>query len=116
MRVKSSSRKRGVVLVVIVMVMAMLSLVVAGAIRPVRDEGALAALRIETARAFYASESGAFVVMNAVMGQIEMPEQGSVLELGGQQIQFVQVPAEDPVAILQGVSGEAIRRIELTTE
>jgi hypothetical protein len=115
-RRSSNNRRRGIVLVVIVVVMSILSLVVAGSIRPVRDESELAALRIETTRAFYAAESGAFIVMNAVMGSIDMPDQGTVLSLGGQRIEFVQVPDASPIAVIEGSSGDAVRRIELTTE
>ena len=108
--------RRGVVLVVIVVVMAILALVVAGSIRPVRDEAELATLRVETTRAFYTAESGAFVVMNAVMGYTTMPVEGSTLDLNGQTVTFVQIPDESPVAIIEGSSGDATRRIELTTE
>lgn len=110
------TNRRGIILVVIVIVMSILALVVAGAIRPVRDESELAALRVETTRAFYAAEGGAFIVMNAVMDRAEMPSEGSTLDLGGQDIRFVQLPGSDPVAVIEGSSGNAIRRIELTTE
>lgn len=110
------TNRRGIILVVIVVVMSILALVVAGAIRPVRDESELAALRVETTRAFYAAEGGAFIVMNAVMDRAEMPSEGSTLDLGGQDICFVQLPGSDPVAVIEGSSGNAIRRIELTTE
>lgn len=118
MRIKGSDqRRRAVVLVVLVVVMAILSLVVAGAVRPVRDEAELATLRVETTRAFYAAESGAFVLMNAVMGNTPMPEAGDTLVLGGQSVEFVQVPTDDdPVAVIEGRAGDAVRRIELTTE
>ncbi len=111
-----SRRRRGMVLVVIVVVMAILALVVAGSIRPVRDEAELATLRVETTRAFYTAESGAFIVMNGVMGNAPMPKPGSSVELNGQTIRFIQVPDTSPIAIIEGVSGDATRRIELTTE
>lgn len=44
--------RRGSVIVVLVVVMAILGLAVAGAVRPVRDESDLATLRVETTRAF----------------------------------------------------------------
>jgi type II secretory pathway pseudopilin PulG len=116
MKCQEAHDRRAVALVVIIVVMSVLALAVAGAIRPVRDEAELATLRVETTRAFYAAESGAFIVMNAVMGNNEMPAEGSTLNLVGQRIEFVQVPDVDPIAVIQGVSGDAIRRIELTTE
>jgi len=104
------------VLVVIVVVMAILGLVVAGAVRPVRDESDLATLRVETTRAFYASESGAIIMMNAVLGNAPMPVDGASVLLNGQQILFVQTPDVQGVAIVEGISGDAKRRIEFKTE
>ncbi len=101
---------------VIVIVMAILSLVIAGAVRPVRDESDLATLRVETTRAFYAAESGAIIMMNAVIGQATMPSNGDVIELNDQTIIFVQVPDAQGVGIVEGNSGDATRRIEFTTE
>lgn len=108
--------RRAVVLIVVVLVMAVLALTVAGSVRPVRDESDLATLRVETTRAFYASESGAFIIMNAVLGNIAMPDEGGTLDLGGQQVQFLQIPEADGIAIVEGSSGDARRRIEFTTE
>jgi len=108
--------RRGTVLVVLVVVMAILALVVAGAVRPVRDESDIATLRVETTRAFYAAESGAIILMNAVIGQSPMPTNGDTVALGNQTILFVQVPDANGVAIVEGLSGDAIRRIEFTTQ
>ena len=109
-------QRRGAVLVVILVVMAVLALVVAGSIRPVRDEAEIATLRVETTRAFYTAESGAFVVMQGVMGNATMPTEGSTLDLNGQTVVFVQIPDATPVAVVEGISGDAVRRIEMTTE
>lgn len=108
--------RRGTVIVVIVVVMAILALVVAGAVRPVRDESDLATLRVETSRAFYASESGAIILMNAVLGNISMPISGSSITIDGQTIEFIQIPDDQGIAIVEGSSGDARRRIEFTTE
>lgn len=110
------NQRRGVVLIVIVVVMAMMALVVAGSIRPVRDEAQLASLRVETTRAFYSAESGAFIVINAVMGNIPMPAEGSTIEFEGQRILIVQVPEHDDSAIIEGVSGDAKRRVEFAAQ
>lgn len=108
--------RRGSVLVVLVVVMAILALVVAGAVRPVRDESDLATLRVETVRAFYASESGAIILMNAVIGLSPMPNDGDTIVLNNQTIRFVQIPDAYGVAIVEGVSGDATRRIQFTTQ
>jgi len=108
--------RRGSVLVVLVVVMAILALVVAGAVRPVSDESDLATLRVETVRAFYASESGAIILMNAVIGLTPMPSNGDTVVLNNQTIRFVQIPDANGVAIVEGVSGDATRRIQFTTQ
>jgi len=108
--------RRGTVLVVIVVVMAIMGLVVAGAVRPVRDEADLATLRVETTRAFYASESGAVIMMNAVLGNTPMPLAGASITLNGQIILFVQIPNAQGIAIVEGMSGDAVRRIQFTTQ
>lgn len=108
--------RRGTVLIVIVVVMAILALVVAGAVRPVRDEADLATLRVETTRAFYSSESGAFIVVSAVMERAPMPDRGASIAFNGQVITFVKIPGLDARAIVEAVSGDAVRRIEFTTE
>ena len=113
---RNTARRRGVVLLVVVVIMAILALVVAGSVRPVRDEAELATLRVETTRAFYSAESGAYVIMNGVMGNTPMPEAGDSLLIDGQTVRFVQIPIDGANAIIEGVSGDATRRIELTTE
>lgn len=115
-RTPGSNSRRGTVLVVIVLVMVMLALVVAGSIRPVRDESDLATLRVETTRAFFAAESGGVILMNAVMGRIAMPTDGDSTVLNGQTILFVQAPDAQGIAIVEGVSGDARRRVEFTTQ
>ncbi|MGV6814489.1 MAG: hypothetical protein ACWA5W_05695 [Phycisphaerales bacterium] len=111
-----SDHRRGTVLVVIVVVMAILGLVVAGSVRPVRDEADLATMRIETTRAFYASESGAIIMMNAVLGKTTMPSAGDTIDLDGQQVLVVQIPDAQGVVVVEGRSGDAKRRIEFATE
>ncbi len=113
---ESANDRRGTVLVVIVVVMAILGLVVAGSVRPVRDEADLATLRVETTRAFYASESGAVIMMNAVLGRTVMPSNGDTISHGGQQIVIVQIPDAQGIGIVEGRSGDARRRIEFATE
>jgi len=108
--------RHGSALVVLVVVLAVLGLVVAGAIRPVRHEADLATLRVETTRAFYASESGAVVLISAIARTAPMPAEGSELNLGGSRARFVQVPDSDGVSVIEGRSGLAVRRVELTTE
>ena len=112
----SYTSRRGSVLAVLVVVLAILGLVVAGSVRPVKDEATLAGMRVETMRAFYAAESGTFVLVGAYLGDAAMPIEGSTLELNGQSIVFTQVPDQGGTAIVHGKSGDATRRIELAVD
>lgn len=105
--------RRGAVIAVLVVVMALMALVVVALIRPVSDESSIAAMRVETVRAFYAAESGVFVVTKGYIGETTMPAQGSTLTINGQRVEFTQVPIASGVAVIRGLSGDASRRIEL---
>ncbi len=108
--------KRGSILAVLVVVMSILGLVVVGSVRPLRDEAVLAGMRVETVRAFYAAESGTIIVMQGYMGLSAMPQEGDEIVLNGQTVRFTQVPSGNGVAVVHGLSGDAVRRIELTLQ
>ncbi len=108
--------RRGSVLAVLVVVLALMGLVVAGVVRPLRDEASLTTMRVETLRAFYAAESGASVVAQGYMGRCAMPVEGEAVTINAQTVVFTQVPDAGGVAVVEGVSGDATRRIELMLE
>jgi len=108
--------RRGSVLAVLVVVLALMGLIVAGSVRPMRDESSLAAMRVETVRAFYAAESGTIITIQGYLGESDMPVEGSELTINNQVIQFTQMPELGGTAIVHGLSGDAIRRIELNLE
>ncbi|MFK7759032.1 MAG: pilus assembly PilX N-terminal domain-containing protein [Phycisphaerales bacterium] len=110
------TNRRGSVLAVLVVILAVLGLVVAGSVRPVKDEATLAGMRVETMRAFYAAESGTIVLVSAYMGDAVMPLEGSEVVLNGQSIVFTQIPEQGGAAIVHGKSGDATRRIELVID
>ena len=45
-----------------------------------------------------------------------MPTAGSSIVIEDQIIRFVQIPESGSSAVIEGVSGDATRRIEFTTE
>jgi hypothetical protein len=104
------------VLSVLVVVLALMGLVVAGVVRPLRDEASLTTMRVETLRAFYAAESGAMVVAQGYMGRCAMPGEGEAVTINAQTVVFAQVPDAGGVAVVEGMSGDATRRIELMLE
>lgn len=108
--------RRGAVIAVVLVVMMILGLVVVGSVRSGGQEADLAALRVETARAFFAAESGAIVVMGLTNAGQPMPGPGHETDLGSQTIRFLQVPLGEGEAVVEGVSGLATRRITLRIE
>jgi alpha-D-ribose 1-methylphosphonate 5-triphosphate synthase subunit PhnG len=111
--VSNKNSRRGSILAVLVVVMALLGLVVAGSVRPLRDEASLTTMRVETIRAFYAAESGTVITIQGYLGAATMPVEGSEITLNGQTVQFTQIPGATGTAVVHGLSGDAIRRIEL---
>lgn len=115
-RVNTPSERRGSILAVLVVVMALMGLIVVGMIRPLRDEAALAALRVETVRAYYAAQSGVAITRSGYAGASELPSEGDEVTLHGQTVVFVKVPESSGVVEIEGRSGDATRRIEFEVE
>ncbi len=112
-----SGHRRGAALVAIVLVIAVLQLVIIGSLAPARDEADLASLRIETLRAFYAAEAGAHIVVRTTMDRADAPSDEAVLDLAGCETTFVQWPDDEVgIAVVEGTSGRAVRRLQLLLE
>ncbi len=110
-------QQRAAVLVAMVLVLAMLHLLVVGSLAPGRSESELAALRVETIRAFYAAEAGALVVIRRTIDGGEPIAPGGTLDLAGGQALFVAWPADGAGEFsVQGQAGRAVRRLSLTIE
>ena len=81
---RGSPRCRGSVMAVVLVVMSVLGLVVAGSVQPLAQEADLAAVRVETTRAFFAAESGVAVVIGMLNAGLEPPEAGTTTAMGRQ--------------------------------
>src|SRR5689334_23328441 len=93
---RSASRKntrRGGGTAVVLIMLAVINFAVIGAIRASSDEAQVGAMRAETARAFYAAESGARVVLKCTTAGITMPGAGTTLTLGSATCTYVSMPA-----------------------
>lgn len=108
--------RRGSILAVLVVVLALMGLVVVGSIRPLRDEAALTTMRVETVRAFYAAESGSVIAIQGYLGNAPMPVEGTELVINDQVVAFTQIPELGGIAVIHGQSGDSVRRIELALE
>jgi len=110
------SRRRGAVVAAAVAVLALTNLLVIAGISSVADGAQVAALRVETARAFYAAEAGAVVGVKSVTSGWELPSEGSSFAVGASaSVEFTDLPGADGVGTLgvEGRSGFGRRRLSL---
>ena len=90
---------------------------VVAAVAAAPDDAQTTSLRVETIRAFYASESGASVVLSALSRGSTLPAAGDRLDLGVAALTYEELPAGGSGNIeIQGTSGFARRRILLEIE
>ncbi len=98
----------------LVFVLALISFVVIAAVVGGQGDTQASALRVETARAFYAAESGAVIVFRSVAAGDPLPASGTEFDLGSEVIEFVQTPPSGAgTAVIEGRAGLARRRINL---
>jgi hypothetical protein len=109
-------RRRGSGIAAVVIMLAAMSLAVIGAVAASGSEAQIGAMRAETARAFYAAESGARVVLKCSTSGQAMPTAGSTLTLGSASCTYVSLPAlgQPGDALVQGSDGSAARRLKVT--
>lgn len=110
--------KRGVAVVALILVLVMINIVVIGTIAAGGEESEDALMRVESARAFYASESGARVALRCLNAGLTPPSAGTSLSLGTATVRYSQVPSSSGpgTVIIEGVSGSAIRRTRVTVD
>lgn len=110
--------RRGAGVAVVVIMMAILNIAVVGSIAASGDESHLGAMRLESARAFYAAESGGIVVVKLLKESLPLPTAGTTLTLSNSTVTFESVPAPGAGGdvVLIGRSGFAERRVRITLE
>ena len=114
---KRVPRRRGIAIAVLVIIFALISFVVIAAVGGSAGDAQTAAIRVETARAFYAAESGAVIIFRSVADGEDLPASGTQITLGSETIEFVDSPPGGTgTVILEGRSGMATRRISLEIE
>lgn len=112
-----SSRRRGAGIAAVVLMMVVLNLAILGVVSSSGDDLSLAALRLESCRAFYAAESGGVIVTRLVMDSRAAPV-GTTLALPHAAVDFISAPlaSEAGTVVVEGASGDARRRIEIELE
>lgn len=110
-------RRRGAGIAAVVLMMVVLNLAILGVVSSSGDDLSLAALRLESCRAFYAAESGGVIVTRLVMDSRAAPV-GTTLDLPHAAVQFISAPlaSEAGTVVVEGASGDARRRIEIELE
>jgi hypothetical protein len=102
--------------VVVVVVVALLHLAVVASVRTGGQDAQVALLRVDTLRAFYLAESGWMVARRTASNPAARPDSGDVLLIGGQPVEFVDVPPGAGVILVEGRSGFARRRVAVTVQ
>ena len=104
------------ILVVVVMI-AIIHLTVLGAVTKGGADADILSLRIETARAFYAADSGVMIWLREDAAG-SPPEPGEVLSIGSMQMAFVEAPevGETGTLTVEGSSSRARRRLSVELE
>lgn len=108
--------RRGVVIAVALLIVMVLGLAVAGSVRPLAQESDLAALRVETARAFYAAESGVLLHLAASNAGLPGLSPGDAASLGVASFERLGPDGPGEELIVEGQSGSASRRITVTLD
>lgn len=108
--------RRGMAVIVIVVILAVLSLAMVGSVRPVRQETGGALLKVQTVRALYAAESGVIVLLVGSATGLGVPDSGDSVVLGQQTVSFETVPDGAGTAVVTGSSGGARRRVSIDFE
>ena len=115
-RLALRTKRRGAIVAAVVIMLAMLHVVVIGVVFSGGDESQVAVLRVETARAFYAAESGARVLVRTLHDDGELPGEGDELGLDESVVRFVSIPDGAGEYVVEGVSGFGRRRVSLEVE
>lgn len=116
-RLGRSQLRRGMAILVVVVMIAVIHLTVIGAVTRGARGADMASLRIETMRALFAADSGVMVWLREdAAGQT--PESGDEVNIGSQRVLFVESPeaGESGTLTVEGQSGRARRRVSVELE
>lgn len=112
--------RRGVALAVAVLLLSTASIMTVAAVTAGADDGRLAALRVESLRAFYAAESGALLARRRLADAPLEPLSTEIVLMHGQRVvviaPFKPPPAAPGLATVEGRCGSAARRIDVPSD
>lgn len=110
--------KRGMAVAVVVIVLALINLVVIASLEGGTDDAMGAAIRVETARAFYAAEAGSIIAVELLTEGKAPPPAGTVRTFATGEATFTSVPTSGTTRtlVIDGRSGSSFRRVHVTAE
>ncbi len=116
MRPMPRNARRGCGIAAVVIMLAAINLTVMGSVSASGAESQVGALRVETARAFYAAESAARVVIKCNNAGIALPAAGATLSMAPATATYVSMPVAGNAgdAIIRGSEGTTTRQLKVT--
>ncbi len=112
--VKAPAPRRGAVIIVVLIIIVVTHLAVMGAVTSLADDSQVAAFRVETTRAFYATDSAAMICRKMLSSGVYTPVTGETLAVGTSTVTYLDVPPKDAegTLVLEGRNGSAVRRVK----
>lgn len=88
---------------------------VMGAVSAMAEDSGVAAFRVQTVRAFYATDSCVMICRRMLSSGAYLPAEGEELSLEHATATYVDVPPADADGqlVIEGRSGQAIRRVKV---
>lgn len=120
MRRSRIGARRGTIMLAAIIVLSLLTIGVATTVTASGDDARMSALRGDSARAFYAAESGVHIAMRALLDDPSDPSTGTLTLASGSVIRFVEsfgAESQNPsTAVIEGSYGVAVRRIQIDVD
>lgn len=113
---RANTNRRAAALVMAVLLIAAVNLAVMSSVAGSGDDARVAALRSDTARAFFAAESGAALVVGEYSAGRSVPTGATSLGDGASVTISVSGTVAPFDAVVIGTAGSATRRLELRVE
>ena len=114
---RNRATRRGAALAAVVIALSLMSLLVLASAGSGEEASESDALRVETARAFFAADSGATVLIGLTASGAAFPEAGEIVDLGVSEFEVIELPAgSGGDAVIEGRSGFASRRVLIGLE
>ncbi|MEC9374453.1 MAG: hypothetical protein VYC34_11445 [Planctomycetota bacterium] len=117
---RKDSKRRATVIIATVIALALMNLAVMQAVVGGAADAQIGGMRIETARAFYAAESGTIAGVRLLGIDDSSPLTGEFTLSDGTRVVVVEAfdaaPADPGAQVIEGRAGRAMRRVEVEVE